>query len=126
MQEKTALIAGATGLVGRELLNMLLEHDYYERIVVVTRRDLDIKDSRLDVIVLKDFTKLTEYKDRINVNHVYCLIGTTLKKAGSKENFHTINFEYPLLLAKVMKELPAFEQFIFASSYGANANSPLL
>ncbi len=126
MDEKTALIAGATGLVGRELLKLLLEQDYYDRIVVVTRKELEVKDSRLDVIVLPDFEKLPDYADRLNVSHVYCLIGTSLKKARTKDNFRKINYEFPLLLANVVKDLPSFEQLIFASSFGANANSPIL
>ena len=126
MHDKTALIVGATGLVGRELLKLLLEYDYYQRIVVVTRKELNIKDNRLYVLILKDFKRLPEHIDRLDVNHVYCLIGTTLRKAKTKDNFRTINYDYPLLLAKTVQDLPDFEQFVFASSYGANANSPLL
>ncbi|MEL7006571.1 MAG: NAD-dependent epimerase/dehydratase family protein, partial [Bacteroidota bacterium] len=48
MDKKSALIAGATGLVGRELLRLLLDQEYYDRIVVLTRRELDIKDNRLE------------------------------------------------------------------------------
>ncbi|MEM9326722.1 MAG: NAD-dependent epimerase/dehydratase family protein [Bacteroidota bacterium] len=126
MHDKTALIAGATGVVGRELLRLLLEHDYYDRIVVVTRKELNIKDNRIDVLILKDFEQLPQYADRINVDHVYCLIGATLRNAGTKDNFRKINHDFPLLLAQTVKDLPNFEQFVFASSYGANANSPLL
>ncbi len=123
MDKKTALVAGATGLVGRELLRVLLDIDYYSKIVVLTRRELDIKDNRLEVVIVEDFDFLDDHVTHLNVHHFYCLLGTTMKKAGSKENFRKIDHDYPLQLAKLAREQPNFEHFLLVTSLGANSSS---
>ncbi len=123
--KKTALISGATGLVGRALVRHLLEQDYYDQIVVLTRRDLLIKDNRLRVVLLDSYEHLDQYKQHLDLNDVYCALGTTLKKAGSKENFRRIDVDYPLMLARAVKDQPNFEQFLIVTAIGANPDSPL-
>ncbi len=122
---RKALIVGATGLVGKALVRLLLKKDRYEEIVVLTRRELAVKDNRLKIVLIEDFDQLAEYKDQMNVHDVYCTIGTTRKKAGSKEAFLKIDLEYPVELAKLTKDQPNFRQFLMVTSYGANPDSPL-
>ena len=123
--KKTALIAGATGLVGKALVRLLLKKDYYEEIVILTRRELTVKDNRLKVVIIDDFDKLADYKNSMNVHDVYCTLGTTRKKAGSKEAFLKIDLEYPLELAKLTMDQSNFQQYLVVTSLGANPDSPL-
>ena len=123
--ERTALIVGATGLVGKALLRLLLEKDYYQKIVILSRRELDIKDNRIQLIILDDFDKMQDVAEHFNVQDVYCALGTTMKRAGSKDMFKKIDLEWPVKLASIVKDQPNFEQFLVVTSHGANADSPL-
>ena len=115
---KTALIAGYTGLVGRELLNLLLASDKYQKVIAIGRRKLDIEHEKL-VVTVVDF-------DHIDiegpVDDVFCCLGTTMKKAGSKERFRMVDFQYPLNLAIAGKNNGA-TTFVLVSASGANKNS---
>ncbi len=122
---KKALVMGATGLIGNALVRLLSERDYYEEIVVLTRREIDLPYDKLKVLLVKDFDNLDEYKDHFNVHDVYCAIGSTIKKAGSKENFLKIDVEYPIILAMLTMYQSNFQQFLVVTSFGAKANSPM-
>ena len=124
MSEKTALIVGATGLVGRELLNVVLEQDYYSKILIVGRSSPDIKDNRIEELII-DFEKLTDYSDKISASDYYCCLGTTMSAAKSKEAFYQVDYTYTHTLAKIAQDDLKFEQFHLVSSYGANAQSGL-
>src|SRR4051812_41878874 len=116
---KTALVIGATGLVGSHLVEQLAKDDYYSRIVILSRRNLQYLNPKKEVRVI-DF----DHPDvsAIKGDHVFCAIGTTIKKAGSKENQFRIDCEYPFRIAEIAKRNDA-EKFILISSIGANANS---
>ena len=68
---------------------------------------------------------MEEIASQINANDVYCALGTTLKQAGSKENFLRIDLDYPIRLAKIASKQPLFDQFLMVTSHGADAESPL-
>ncbi len=121
---KTAVVTGATGLVGRELMKVLLANDYYSKIVVVGRRSLDIKDNRIEEIIV-DFDQLASVADQLNAEDHYCCLGTTKKKAGSKERFKKIDLNYPLELAEIAKKGSRFNTFIVVTAVGADSESPL-
>lgn len=123
--DKTALIVGATGLVGKALIRLILAKDYYKKIIVLSRRELEIKDNRIVMVILENFDKMEEIASQLNANDVYCALGTTMKQAGSKENFLKIDLEYPVRLAKLMSKQPLFEQFLMVTSHGADSESPL-
>ena len=125
MSKKTAVIIGATGLVGKALVRLLLDKDYYEKITIATRRELTIKDNRLNVVIVKDFEKLEEHASELNGNDFYSSLGTTKKTAGSKEAFLKVDVDYPLKFAEIAKNQTDFEQFLAVTSLGANADSPL-
>lgn len=122
---KKALVVGATGLVGKELVKLLTEKDFYDEIVVVSRRPLDLKDDKIKPIVLETFDHLDTVKDQLNVHDVYCAIGTTRKKAGSKDAFLKIDLEYPIAVAMLTMDQSNFQQFLVVTSLGAKADSPL-
>jgi uncharacterized protein YbjT (DUF2867 family) len=116
---KTALVIGATGLVGSHLVEQLAKDDYYGKIIILSRRNLQYLHPKKVVQVI-DFDHPDETV--IKGDHVFCAIGTTIKKAGSKENQYRIDCEYPYRLAEIAKKNGA-EKFVLVSSIGANAKS---
>lgn len=119
---KSALIAGATGLVGKALLDQLLADAYYEKVIVLSRRELPQANPRVKLVVV-NFDELYEQGAEISAADYYCCLGTTMKKAGSKEAFYKVDYTYQLELARLAQKDPAFEQFHIVSAVGANSNS---
>ncbi|MFT4033320.1 MAG: oxidoreductase [Siphonobacter sp.] len=122
METKTALIIGASGLVGSNLIFKLLQSDRYDRVISLTRRSMHIKHSKLDERIV-DFDHLTT-QDFAGVNDIFCCLGTTIKKAGSQEAFRKVDFDYPLNVAKLAIAAGA-SQYLLVSSIGANAQSSI-
>lgn len=120
----TAVLAGATGLVGGECLRQLLESPRYGRVIVVTRRELGA-DSQHDKLreVVVDFARLGDVKSRLHGDHVFCALGTTIRKAGSQQRFREVDHEYPLRLARLALENGA-RHFSVVSALGASRTSP--
>jgi uncharacterized protein YbjT (DUF2867 family) len=116
-----ALIAGATGLVGSHLLQRLLEDRDYDEIWVLTRRPLNSEHKKIREIVT-DFQNLRDSLQKVEAEHIYCCLGSTMKKAGSKQAFKKVDFEYPLEMAQIMISKKA-EKFMLISSLGASRNS---
>ncbi len=117
--KKTALLAGATGLVGGHLLNALLASEHYEKVIVLARRPLEAKHPKLET-VLFDYDQPDAAK--VKADDVFCCLGTTLKKAGSKAAQYKIDHDYPLEIGKMAKQNGA-KQYILVSSIGADAGS---
>ena len=121
---KTALIAGATGLVGGELLKQLLEGDRYQKVIVVTRRELGLRARHPKARqVLVDFAKLEDHAEYLHADHVYCTLGTTIAKAGSQSEFVKVDLEYPLRLARVTLERGA-KHYSIVTALGSSTSSP--
>ncbi len=125
MSDKTALIAGATGLVGKEFVRLILAQDYYKKIIILSRRPLAIKDNRLEVVIIEDFDKLEDFKEQFSAHHVFCCLGTTMKKAGSKEVFKKIDFDYPIKLAELTMNQSNFESYHVVTAVGSDPDSAL-
>lgn len=119
---KKALIIGATGLVGRELLTELLQDEQYEAVYAIVRRPLAFQHPKLKEVV-SDFEQLGDViPEAYAVEDVFCCLGTTIKKAGTREVMYRIDVTYPLTVAKLAKELGA-RHFLVISSAGADAKS---
>jgi uncharacterized protein YbjT (DUF2867 family) len=120
----TALLAGATGLVGGECLRRLLDTDAYEQVVVVTRRDLGDRSRhrklRQHVV---EFDRLDELRTKLRADHVFCALGTTIRRAGSQAKFREVDLEYPLRLARLAQAHGA-RHFSIVSALGASVSSP--
>lgn len=118
---KTALIIGSTGLIGSELLNLLLDSNDYLKVITFVKRDTGIKHPKLTQHII-DFDKPETYIELVVGDDFFCTIGTTIKKAGSKEDFRKVDFGYP-------KQFAAFalhnkvKNYLIISSLGANAKS---
>src|SRR5690554_5571381 len=118
---KTAVIAGVTGLVGGELLKQILASDSYTHIVALSRRDLPISHPRLQTIIT-NFHDLDQVLAGVRPDAVFCCLGTTMAKAGSKAAFREVDFDYPLSLARVTHALGG-KQYMLVSALGANKES---
>jgi uncharacterized protein YbjT (DUF2867 family) len=119
---KTALIAGSTGLIGRQLLQLLLDSDRYSKVIALTRNDLPTHP-KLEIIKI-EFEHLTEWGNKLAADDVFCCLGTTMAKAGSRENFYQVDFFYPLLIAKTSQTRGA-KQYMLVSALGADADSTI-
>lgn len=120
---KTALIAGSTGLIGNQLLTLLLATNRYDRIIALTRHDLNIEHPKLDELKV-DFSILDQYADQLVADDVFCCLGTTMAKAKTKEKFYEVDFTYPLRLA-VATKLTGTKQYFLVSALGASKKSSI-
>lgn len=118
---KTALLAGATGLVGKQLMYKLLENKEYEKVIILVRRPYQIKHPKLEQIIT-NFTDLDKLLFYTIPNEVFCCLGTTMARAGSKEEFYKVDFTYVFNLANFFSEKGS-SQFLMISSNGANTQS---
>lgn len=117
---RKALIAGASGLVGSALLGRLLDDPHYSMIHALVRRPLDVQHPRLTAHIT-DFDSPAVPA----VDDVYCALGTTLRKAGSRAAFERVDVTHVLALAHATHAAGA-RRFIVVSAIGAGARSPSL
>ncbi|WML60516.1 oxidoreductase [Neobacillus sp. PS2-9] len=120
-QGKTALILGASGLVGKELTKILIQKNTYEKIFLLVRRPIEIIDPVCEPHLV-DFNELHNHKELFHVSDVFCCLGTTIKKAKTKEAFRKVDFDYPVEAAKLAYEGGA-ENFLIITAMGANPKS---
>lgn len=140
-----AFVSGASGLIGIQLLHQLFKNDAIDWVVSFGRRELAFKHQKL-VQVKVDFEQL----DKVNLEEeirkqnmggdkqsllkdineaatsiiAFCALGTTIKKAGSKENFYRIDHDYVLGFARMTIRLGA-KRFLYVSAIGADAQSSI-
>ncbi|MNB81206.1 hypothetical protein D3C81_358280 [compost metagenome] len=124
-QSTTAIVAGATGLVGKQLVKLLLDHPAYLRVIVLVRRDLGISHPKL-VQKLISFDHLEEELDVGTVRQadVFCALGTTIRQAGSQEAFRQVDYVYPFILGKLAKKYGA-AKMIIVTAMGSSDKSKL-
>jgi uncharacterized protein YbjT (DUF2867 family) len=117
---RTALIAGATGLVGRHTVQQLVASHRYQEVVAIGRRPVTLEHPKLRQMVV-DFDDLGGAAS-MAADDVFCCLGTTMRKAGNREAFRRVDLEYPLRLATVALAHGA-SQYLLVSSIGANPAS---
>jgi len=119
----TALVAGASGLVGGEVLARLVRSDAYSRVIVLTRRDLGRQVDHSKVRqVITGFDRLDAVRDQLGTDHVFCALGTTIRKAGSQARFREVDHDYPVRLAELALAQGA-RHFSVVSALGASRRS---
>jgi uncharacterized protein YbjT (DUF2867 family) len=118
---RTALVVGASGLVGSHLLRLLLADPVYSRITVLVRKSLGIHQPKLTECVI-DFDQLQQHYDAVRGEDVFCCLGTTIKTAGSQEAFRKVDFTYVVQTAALSNKNGS-RQFLLISSLGADAHS---
>lgn len=125
-KKNSAIVLGATGLVGQEVVKLLLQDPRYDSVTVLVRRPLPASmfndpENKLNPVVI-DFDQFQDYQGYFSVNHVYCCLGTTLKQAGSKSAFRKVDFEYVHIAAQLARA-QRVDSFVWISSVGADATS---
>jgi uncharacterized protein YbjT (DUF2867 family) len=118
-----ALVLGATGLVGREILHLLADDETITEVRALVRRPLPAEDKRPGVQeCIVDFDRLQARPEWFTADLVFSALGTTIGKAGSQEAFRRVDLEYPLAVAKAARAAGA-RHFLFVSALGADARS---
>ena len=118
---KTALLIGATGLVGSALTGLLLEDNRFDKLKIFARRTTGIQHAKLEEYLV-DFDKIEDWKQLLTGDVLFSTMGTTLNKAGSKEAQYKIDFTYQYEVAKAAVANGA-GQYVLVSSAGASARS---
>ncbi|MHA7110546.1 oxidoreductase [Sunxiuqinia elliptica] len=123
MQKFTALLLGATGLVGGELLQQLLKDDRFDRIRVFTRRPLELSHPKLEQHQI-NFNAPGEWQALVQGDVLFSTLGTTMKKAGSKKNQFLVDYTYQYQFAKAAST-NGVSAYVLVSSAGANPKSQI-
>lgn len=118
---RSALILGATGLVGAECLRQFAASNHFARVIALTRRPLSQTPPRGERHVV-DFERLEDAAPSFRVSHIVCALGTTIKKAGTQEAFRRVDHDYPLAAARLGLREGA-RHFLLVSALGASARS---
>lgn len=125
----TALIAGASGLVGAELLQQLLAAEEYDRVIALGRRRLEVTHPKLEQVVA-DFAALEQVTADLRCTDAYCCLGTTIKaarstgtgRAGARGAFRAVDHVAVLAFAWAAQRAGA-RRFFMVSALGADAGS---
>lgn len=118
---KTAVVAGASGLIGKELVQILINSDQYRLIYSLVRKNSGLVHEKIREKVI-NFEKIGQLKFDEPIDDVFCTLGTTMKQAGSRDNFKKVDFEYVVALANLGKKVGA-SKFLMISAMGANPKS---
>ena len=121
---KTVLIFGSSGLIGSQLLELLVNNDKYSKIKLFVRSETSNSNSKIEIIKT-DFNNLKIHKDSIIGDDCFLCIGTTRKNTPNKNEYIKIEYDLPVEVAKISKE-NAINSFTYVSSLGANPNAPRL
>ncbi len=118
---KTAIVIGATGLVGAELVNQLLNSSDFSKVKIFIRKSTNKTHTKLEEYIV-DFENIENWKENLTGDTLFSCIGTTLKTAGSKEKQFNIDYNYPLhTIQTAMSQ--GVNQIVLVSSMGAKAGS---
>jgi uncharacterized protein YbjT (DUF2867 family) len=118
---RKAIITGASGLIGSQLLDILLAVETYDEVLILVRKKLNISHIKLTQLVI-DFDQMESHAASIAGDAVFSCLGSTQKKTADRTVYYKIDHDYPLRLAK-MAQANGVKQFHLVSSIGANPNS---
>ncbi|MGD2063236.1 MAG: NAD(P)H-binding protein [Nitrospirota bacterium] len=118
---KRAVVLGATGLVGGHLLRQVLDRPDYGEVRALVRHDVTIHHPKLHQVNV-DFDRLWEWGHEFQAEHVFCCLGTTRAKAGTRAGFERVDYGYVHRAAQLSAEHCA-DRFVWVSAAGANPRS---
>lgn len=121
-KDMNALILGATGLVGHELLGLLIMDKRFEKIDLLSRRELDLREITVTNHVV-DFSNLHELPIHHTIDILFIAFGTTIKKAGTQSKQIEIDVDIPTLVMKLSKQY-GIDRCVLISAMGVSKNSP--
>jgi uncharacterized protein YbjT (DUF2867 family) len=121
MQQQTAVVIGATGMIGNLVTQLLLNDDTFNKVRILVRKPVAFKHPKLETVIV-DFNDLADFKNKLgNGDVIFSCIGTTQKNVkGDKALYRKIDFDIPANAATIGKA-SGFSQFLMVSSVGANA-----
>ena len=120
---KSTLVIGSTGLVGSYLVQELLNSPNFDSVITPVRKPFFESHPKLKEIIF-NFKNEDAINDLEPVNHIFCCLGTTIKKAGSKEAFRFVDYELPIQFAQWAEKINA-DSFSIVTAMGANSNSSI-
>ncbi|MDC0975250.1 NAD(P)H-binding protein [Candidatus Pelagibacter sp.] len=118
---KTALLFGASGLVGNHLLNQLISNNNYSNIKLFVRSSIDISDPKIEIIQT-DFNNLENHREDIKGDDCFFCIGTTKQNSPDKSEYRRVELEVPKQIAQIAKS-NSVNSFVFISSGYADPKS---
>ena len=118
---KTALIFGSSGLIGNQLVKLIVQNNNYKHIKLFVRSISKDNTSKVEIFQT-DFTNLEKHKDSIKGDDCFFCIGTTKKNAPDKNEYRRIEYNIPVKIAQIAKS-NSVNSFIYISSLGANSNA---
>ncbi|MGB2013669.1 MAG: NAD(P)H-binding protein [Flavobacteriaceae bacterium] len=121
MNKQHAIVLGATGATGRELVTQLLAHPSFDEVSIFVRKKPDFEHQKLKVHEI-DFSKLSNYKNLVVGDVLFSALGTTRKVAGSKANQYEVDYTYQYEFAKMASE-NGVNHYALVSSTGANKDA---
>lgn len=119
---KSAVVFGATGLVGKELITELLGNTNFNKVIAVARKPLPFSNPKFEQLHLAGFSELHGLQEKLEAYIYFCCIGTTIRKAGSQEAFKEVDLDIPVKIAQLAQTL-SVPSLVIVSSIGANPSS---
>ena len=118
---KTALLFGSSGLIGRHLLNQLIQNNNYTKIKIFVRLELEINNPKVEIIKI-DFNNLENHIEDIKGDDCFFCIGTTKQNSPDKNEYQRVELEVPKQIAEIAKS-NLVNSFIYVSALYANPKS---
>jgi len=118
---KTALLFGASGLVGSHVLSQLISNNNYSKIKLFVRSSIDISDPKIEIIQT-DFNNLENHREDIKGDDCFFCIGTTKQNSPDKNEYRRVELEVPKQIAQIAKS-NLVNSFVFVSSGYADPKS---
>jgi len=118
---KTAIVIGATGLVGTELVKLLLEDTRFGKVLVFGRRSLEINNDKLEEKII-NFDAPEEWRDQVQGDVLFSSLGTTMKKAGDPSSQYKVDYYYQYIFAEAAADNKV-PTYVLVSAPGAHPES---
>lgn len=120
MEQRTALIVGASGLTGQVLLQLLLADSLYSSVTIYVRKQVVIHHPKLQQQTV-NYEKLDS---TVQADDIFCCLGTTIKKAGSQQAFRQVDLVYSQKVAELQRSVGS-RRFLLISAVGADEQSSI-
>src|SRR5436305_13564392 len=119
MHRKTAVVFGATGLIGEHLVDELLKNKHFIKVRILVRRPLSLEHPKADVQIV-NFYDEKDIAAKLDIGDViFCCIGTTRKKVkGNKTEYRKVDYDLPFITARLGVQ-HGFSQYLLVSAIGA-------